>query len=390
VSACESVRSTERWTARSYGLYIHVPFCLYKCYYCDFATSPHVPAQVDPFLECVSREAGRYESACPSLTSVYLGGGTPSVLSGSQMGRLLSAMRQSFDICSSAEVTVEANPETLTAAKLAAYRDAGVTRLSIGVQTDDDGVLAALGRDHSVADSLAAVALARAHGFATVSVDLIFGLPGQQQDHWARTLQAGLALGADHISLYGLTVEPSTVFEWMRRTQGLTVPSDDAQADMYAAAIDAVGEAGYDHYEISNFARPGHTSRHNLTYWADEPYIGLGPSACGHIDGRRYANVRGTKSYMQRVAEGRSVVVEDETLAGADARSQTVVLALRTLRGMGRDDYRSRYGRDLLDDFGADITPLQDAGLLAVTDGRLHLTRRGVMLANEVFVRLLP
>ena len=383
--ACGSVRSTEPWAPSSHGLYVHVPFCLYKCYYCDFATSPHVAARVDPFLDCLSREAARYSAAHAPLTSVYLGGGTPSVLTGSQMQRLLASMRQAFDILAS-----EANPETLTGEKLAAYRDAGVTRLSIGVQTDDDVVLATLGRDHSVANSVAAVALAREHGFATVSVDLIFGLPGQRAGDWARTLRAGLALDIDHISLYGLTVEPSTVFDWMRRTQGFTAPSDDAQADMYAAAIDGVTEAGYAHYEISNFARPGHTSRHNLTYWADEPYIGLGPSACGYIDGRRYTNVRGTKAYMQRVRAGRSAVAEDETLIGADARCQTVALALRTLEGIRLGDYHARYGRDLLEDFGNSIAPLRDAGLIGLTDGRLHLTRRGVMLANEVFVRLLP
>ena len=390
MSACESVHSTEPWAPSSYGLYIHVPFCLYKCYYCDFATSPYVPAQVDSFLDCVCREAGRYGGDRPPLTSVYLGGGTPSVLSGEQMRRLLSAMRDSFDICSTAETTVEANPETLTAGKLSAYRDAGVTRLSIGVQADDDNVLTALGRDHSVADSAAAVALAREHGFPTVSVDLIFGLPGQSVADWTRTLRAGLALDADHISLYGLTVEPNTVFDWMRRTQGLTTPSDDTQADMYAAAIDGGAAAGYEHYEISNFARPGHASRHNLTYWADEPYIGLGPSACGYIDGRRYANVRGTKSYMQRVQAGESTIVSEETIVGVDARCQTLALGLRRLAGVEREAYRRRFGRDLLEDFGDIVLPLEEAGLLSLSSERLRLTRRGVMLANEVFVRLLP
>ncbi|MBT3268920.1 radical SAM family heme chaperone HemW [Candidatus Poribacteria bacterium] len=389
-SARESEHSKEPPVSSPRGLYIHVPFCLYRCYYCDFATSPHVPGVVDPFLESVRREAATYASADSSIASIYLGGGTPSVLSGDQMLRLLAAMRATFPVSDGVEVTVEANPETLAAAKLRAYRDAGVTRLSIGVQALDDATLKRLGRDHTAEHSTRAVRMARDADFESVSVDLIFGLPGQDSEHWSATLQDGLALRPDHISLYGLTVEPKTVFDFMRRQQTLSVPSDDQQADMYAEAIDTALAAGYEHYEISSFASPGHESRHNMTYWADESYIGLGPSACGYLAGRRYANVRGTRSYMKRVDAGDSAVVEEETLTGIDARAQTLMLGLRRLGGVRRDDYHRRYGRDIVDDFGDTMAPLEDAGLLRLSAASIRLTRRGVLLSNEVFVRLLP
>jgi oxygen-independent coproporphyrinogen-3 oxidase len=389
VSAIESQHSTAPGR-RPYGLYIHIPFCLYRCYYCDFATSPHVAGIVDPFLECLQREAATHAPTDVPLTSIYLGGGTPSILSGDQMRRLLAAMRRAFPVCEDAEVTVEANPETLDAAKLRAYREAGVTRLSIGVQSLDRMALNRLGRDHTAEHSIRAVALAREHDVTSVSIDLIFGLPSQDGEQWSSTLRAGLDLAPDHISLYGLTVEPKTVFDFMRRRQTLDVPSDDGQADMYAEAIDVASSAGYEHYEISNFARPGHESRHNMTYWADESYIGLGPSASGYVDGRRYTNVRGTKSYMKRIDARESAVVDEETLTGIEARAQTLILGLRRLRGVSRDDYRRRYDADIVDDFGAAIASLQDAGLLILSDERIRLTRRGTMLSNEVFVRLLP
>lgn len=390
MSASESEDSTAPWVPRGFGLYVHVPFCLYKCFYCDFATSPYVAGVVEPFLTCLRREADAYAGDHEPLTSIYVGGGTPSVLSGEQMHALLSAMRDAFPVADGAEVTVEVNPETVDAAKLAAYRAAGVTRVSIGVQVLDDATLSSLGRDHTAEHSVDAVTAAREAGFASVSIDLIFGLPGQNGQSWRSTLQAGLALDPDHISLYGLTVEPKTVFDFMRRRDKLDPPSDDEQADMYAAAIDAASAAGYGHYEISNFARPGHESLHNMTYWADEPYVGLGPSACGYLDGRRYANVRGTKSYMRRVAAGLPVVVDEETLVGLDARSQTLVLGLRRLEGVSRAEYRARYGRDVVDDFADPIAYLQDVGLVEVPHDRVWLTRRGVLLSNEVFVRLLP
>lgn len=390
MSVSASSVSTEPWGPSAFGLYVHVPFCPYKCYYCDFATSPYAPALVQGFLDCVRREAGAYASVSNPLTSIYVGGGTPSLLSAREMHALLRAMRTTFDVEDGAEVTVEVNPETVDASKLAAYRDAGVTRLSIGVQSADDETLAALGRDHTFEQSSLAVATARELGFTSVSIDLIFGLPAQDSQAWASTLAAGLALDPDHISLYGLTVEPKTVFDFMRRRDELRVPSDDEQADMYAAAIDAASGAGYRHYEISNFARPGHESRHNMTYWADEPYVGLGPSACGYVGGRRYGNVRGTKSYMQRVTAGRPVVVDEERLEGIAARSQTLVLGLRRLDGVDRAEYRARHGRDVLDDFATPIAFLQGVGLIDVSEGAVRLTRRGVLLSNEVFVRLLP
>jgi len=375
--------------AALFGLYVHIPFCVQKCAYCDFATAPYRASVVPDFLDALCREADMYASHVRRpFTSVFFGGGTPSLLTGEQMNALMAHLRASFPISGDAEVTVEANPGSFDAAKLDAYRKAGVNRLSIGAQVFDDSMLSLLGREHSAEDTFESLRLARDAGFDNVNLDLIFGLPGQSLSDWERTVRVALELAPEHLSVYGLTIEPKTVFAYRERRGELLIPDEETQAAMYEHSLDALESAGYRHYEISNYAKPGRESRHNRIYWENAPYLGLGPGAWGYLDGERYGNLRSVGGYMKRLREGVSPVVERERLTGRPARAETVMQALRLREGVSFEAYRKRYDVELLADFGDDLKPLIAAGLLEQTATHLRLTRRGLLLSNEVFARL--
>ncbi len=364
----------------SFGLYVHVPFCTTKCPYCDFSTAPYVGSRVPRYVEALTREAGLYGDAAEApMTSVFIGGGTPSLLTSAELSQLMSGLRRSFTILEDAETTLEASPEGVNPAKLEGYRHAGVDRLSLGVQSFDDGVLAALGREHGASDAAAAVRLAREAGFANVSVDLMFGAPNERLEQWRKTLSRAISLDVEHVSVYGMTLEPKTVFGRLNRREPLPLPDDDAQAEMYEHAVEALSEAGYRQYETSNYARPGYECRHNLTYWRNEPYIGLGASAWGYLGGERYGNVPGAQSYVQRVESGRSPVIEHERLSGRAARGESVTLALRMTDGLDVAAYTRRFGAGPERDFGKEIQVLVEWGLLERHDDdagsvRLRLT----------------
>ncbi|MDA1191646.1 MAG: radical SAM family heme chaperone HemW [Candidatus Poribacteria bacterium] len=383
-----------------FGLYVHIPFCVHKCYYCDFATAPYIKERVPRFLDALKREAEQRISLPRAgegkdgiernVTSVFFGGGTPSLLTGDQLTDLLNFLRAHYPIAQDAEITVESNPETVDQPKLDAYRRAGVNRLSFGVQVFDDGLLKTLGRDHSVADVYRAYEAARAVGFDNVNLDLIFALPDQSLRGWQDTVKRALDANPEHLSVYGLTIEPKTVYSsWIDRDL-LAVPDDDAQADMFEWTLDTLTDAGYDHYETSNYARRGRECRHNLTYWMNAPYVGLGPSAYGYLNGERYGNVRGTQSYIKRIEEGREVVVDRERLEGRAHRAETVMLALRMREGVDLTRYAARFGVNFAEDFRDEIDALIEWGLLERTATHIRLTRRGVLLSNEVFMKFIP
>ena len=373
------------------GLYIHIPFCVRKCGYCDFATYPYRPEMVDGLIAAIETEARRSASDAPGpVRTVFIGGGTPSLLTGRQMTRLLRSLRKTYSIDPEAEVTVEANPETADAERLKKYRAAGVNRLSIGAQTFDDDALRLLGRTHAASDTIKAVRAARAAGFDNLSLDLMFGLPGQTLRQWQNDVQKALALEPTHLSAYNLTIEPKTLFNhWQKRGQ-LQLPEDDLQADMYEWTLDAMERAGYPYYELSNYAAPGWECRHNLRYWRNEPHAALGPGAAAYLNGTRSVNTRGTRSYLKRIAEGRIAAVESERLTGLAERAETIRQALRMRSGLRLTDYESRFGSDVRVDFQSELDQLTRLGLTELLDGALRLTRRGALLANEAFLRLLP
>jgi putative oxygen-independent coproporphyrinogen III oxidase len=386
--------------AHEFGVYVHIPFCASRCDYCDFATWTDRAHLVDEYVDACVADLGARSPTVPPATSVFFGGGTPSLIPADRLLRILAAIPRA----DGAEVTVECNPDSVDAAKLAAYRAAGVTRVSFGVQSMRARVLAALGRTHDPANVERAVGWARQAGFTTFNLDLIFGTPGETADDWRATLDAVLALDPPHVSAYALTVEPATPLG-RRVAAGAPTPDDDDQADKYELADERFAAAGLEWYEVSNWARPGHECRHNLLYWAQGEYLGVGCAAHGHTthrhtthghttdptgdsagrpdaSARRWWNVRTPERYVERIRAGRSPESGAEHLDPPARAEEALTLALRTRRGV-----------PIPPDAGAVVDDLRAAGLLVVRPGpdgpRAVLTRRGRLLGGDVTARFL-
>jgi oxygen-independent coproporphyrinogen-3 oxidase len=322
--------------------------------------------------------------------SLFFGGGTPSMLEPEEIGAIIRACRESFDLTADAEITLEANPEGVTEERLADFRDAGVTRLSFGVQSFRDEELRRLTRLHSAGRAVAAFREARAAGFDNVSLDLMMWLPQQTVGEWLESVDALIALGPDHASLYMLEVYPnSPLREQMARAEWSVAPDDDV-ADMYLQSMERLDGAGYEQYEISNVARPGRRSRHNLKYWTDGEWLGFGPGAHSTMDGMRTRNVSGTAEYVAAVAPGGPLVAETRRLSPRDRMEEALFTGLRLSDGLSVESVRAHYGIDLWAEFGAELQPFRDLGWLIYDEGRLRLTRGGMLLAHEimaVFIR---
>jgi len=350
-----------------FGIYVHIPFCAKRCDYCAFATWTDRHHLHERYAAACRRELA--EAALPPATSVFFGGGTPSLLA----PELLTGILAGIDRAPGAEVTVECNPDAVSAEGLAAYRADGVTRLSFGVQSMAPHVLAALGRSHDPDNVRRAVALARDAGFETFNLDLIYGGAGESLADWSRTLDEALALEPPHVSAYALTVEAGTPLAADPQRH----PDDDDQADKYLLAEERLDGAGLSSYEISNWARPGHECRHNLLYWRQGAYRGIGCAAHSHADGRRWWNLRTPERYVAAVEGGASVVAAEEVLGEGARCAERLQLALRTSDGVPPAAFA--------DD---DLAELVGAGLVEPEDGRARLTVRGRLLANEVALRL--
>jgi putative oxygen-independent coproporphyrinogen III oxidase len=360
---------------KAFGVYVHIPFCAHRCDYCDFATWTDRGHLVEAYTDaCVADLERRRAEAHPAATSVFFGGGTPSLLEPHLLTRILDAIERAPD----AEVTVECNPDSVDAGKLATYRAAGVNRLSFGVQSMQPHVLAALGRTHDPENVARAVTLARAAGFANLNVDLIYGTAGESLEDWTRTLSGAIDLGVEHVSAYALTVESGTPLGRAVAAGRAAAPDDDDQADKYVRADEMLGAAGFEWYEISNWARPGHACRHNQCYWTQGEYLAVGCAAHGHTHGRRWWNVRAPERYVERVVSGTETEADSETLAPAARLEEAFVLGLRTAAGA-----RPLAGMEPA------VADLVDAGLVARWAERIVLTRPGRLLANEVTARLL-
>jgi oxygen-independent coproporphyrinogen-3 oxidase len=377
------------------GIYIHIPFCAHICPYCDFTTyagkGELIPRYVRALETALRREGERH----PELTvaTVFLGGGTPSLLSASQMETILTACGRSFRIEPGAEITVECNPNGLSTDLLSGYREAGVTRLSIGAQTLDRRGLRTLGRQHESTDTLAALEAARLAGFDNVSLDLIFGWPGQTIDSWTRDLDAILShtCNPEHLSLYGLIVEPGTPFADAAARGVLQIPDDDASADLYETAMATLESAGWVHYEVANWARtPRSISRHNAIYWRNGEYLGIGAGAHGHIRNHRTMNHLLPETYCAAMERGDEGASNAEAIGERAQLGETMMLGLRLIRdGVDAGAFRQRHGQSLENAFGPILQDLERIGMLEVETHRVRLTPRGVMLANDVVGRFL-
>lgn len=376
-------------TAQALGLYIHIPFCKSKCIYCDFYSLPHAEEEMDRYVAALRRQLTELAPRCVEnpVDTVYFGGGTPSYLGVKRLKLLLKTIFQHYHVEKGAEVTLEANPDSLGDWRdVQTLRRAGVNRISLGVQSADDEQLRAIGRVHTFAQVQEAVAAARRGGIENLSLDLIYGLPGQTMASWQDTLEKTVALSPEHLSCYGLKVEEGTPL-WDRQ-DALALPDDDAQADMYLWTAQRLGELGYDHYEISNFARPGRESRHNLRYWLLQPYAGFGPGAHSDFGDVRYACVRDLAAYCSGVEQGGDIIAQREDIPPRDRDVEYLMLGLRTSRGVARREFENR--------FCLPFAPIQAAlerfvktGHARCDDGRWHLTAEGFLVSNAIILEVL-
>lgn len=369
------------------GLYLHIPFCEAICHYCNFTRGVLDDALKARFVSALVTDVSRAPEHGAAIDSIFIGGGTPSVLSPHEMAQILEACRAHFRVARDAEITMEANPESVSPARLEGYRAAGINRLSFGVQSFDDRDLARLGRGHSAARARQAVVEARQAGFSNISLDLMLWLPEQRMDDWRRSVDAVIEVEPEHASMYLLEVYPNAPLrEEMARRQWSVAPDDDA-ADMYLEGLTRFEAAGYRHYEISNVARPGCESRHNLLYWTGGNWLGFGCGAHSTWHGRRWRVTSGTGDYIRAVAEQRSVRVEMRDLAPAEQLEEALFMGLRLVQGIDLQAIQENWGVDVLARYGDHLTPFIEEGLAQVTaDGRLRLTRNGMLVANEVMV----
>jgi oxygen-independent coproporphyrinogen-3 oxidase len=386
------------------GLYLHIPFCEAKCAYCDFAVVVGRGRRQAEYVGALVREIAGWGRALghPVVPTIYLGGGTPSLLSPDQADAILAACRAAFDVTPDAEISLEANPSAADRATYRALRETGVTRLSLGIQSFNDAELRFLGRQHTGNDGRRAVEAARAAGFDNLSLDLIYGLPGQELTSWQRSLAAAVTLAPDHLSTYGLTIEPATELG-RRQRRGLLAPLDpDLAAEMYEAADEALGAAGYERYEIANFARSGFECQHNLRYWRNLPFLGLGLAAHGSTVVARFGNRQRLNAYLAAMSDwdgpcfvSPGVPAVDGPIAWVeplDRRTQlveTVILGLRLTAGLDLTAFVDRFGERAELRWATTIAELEALGLLQTGNGALRLTRRGRLLGDEVFARFL-
>ena len=368
------------------GVYIHIPFCKSRCSYCDFATDIYRDtAWVERYVDAVCSEVAAWmpaEGASPNADTIYFGGGTPSLLSVDQVGKILDAVRLKFRISNLKEVTMEMNPATVTPETLAGYRSLGVNRASFGIQTFDDRALKLLARGHDANDARQTFKMLRDAGFDNISFDLIAGLPGQTLDDWKANLDEAVALQPEHLSLYLLEIHEGTPLAEQVRSGRQPHPNDEVAAKMYGMLLDRLAVVGYRQYEISNFSRPGHESRHNSKYWRLEPVYGFGVSAHSFDGIQRYANERDTNKYVAMIELNGSVEIMREDI---DSASEFAFLGLRLEEGIDLADYRDRFGKELIASKNGQISELDEAGLITILEGRLKLTRKGKLFSNEVF-----
>jgi len=381
------------------GLYLHIPFCVAKCRYCDFTSYPQCSNEAkEKYLQALLQEAGLYagllRGSVPSgellLDSLYFGGGTPTCLTGGQLFFLLKTLREIFPVRSDAEITVEGNPGTLDVEKLVMLCQAGFNRLSLGVQSFNDRELAVLGRIHTADEAVQAYRLAREAGFANISLDLMYGLPRQELEQWRASLSQALALKPEHISLYQLKIEEGTPFHQQLLEGNLQEFPDDQAAIFYEEAIQTLTEAGYHHYEISNFALPGRESRHNQLYWRNKEYLGLGVGAAGYLQGVRYNNETELAAYQAKLAQGLLPRADSEIIDKDLQIAEAIFLGLRLLEGIDKKEFFLHYGVKFEERFGKTITKLKSAGLLQEDERSIFLTKQGRNLANLVFIEFLP
>ncbi len=378
------------------ALYIHYPFCLQKCLYCDFNSVADSRIAPEEYVTAVVREMELRAERPPlpvTVPTLYFGGGTPSLLAPALVGKVIDAAARLYGLAADAEITLEANPGTLTREKLAAYRSAGVNRLSLGVQSFHDPLLARLGRIHSAAEARAAFSAAREAGFANIGIDLIHSLPGETPTLWEEDLRQAVNLAPEHISAYALTVEEGTPFYRLEQEGTLPLPEEEEAVSMLEMTVSILQKAGFEHYEISNFARPGFRSRHNQVYWRRENYCGFGAGAHSFFVepgwGVRWHNTDAPERYLGAIRAGAPAEEERTCLSRGEAMAESLFLGLRLLEGVEEEGFAREFGCTIDEAYPGVVRKLCADGLLERRTGRLRLSPRGVSVANRVFVGFL-
>ena len=383
------------------AVYVHIPFCLSKCNYCDFNTYEGIESLMPTFVDALSSEIDLWGKRLhrPDVSTVFFGGGTPSYLPAESISRLLEHLRQATNIAPGAEITLEANPDDVNSENADTWLNAGFNRISIGIQSFNEQILHALSRRHDSKQAISAVATAQSAGFENISIDLMFGLPNQSLTTWENSLRHAIELKTDHLSLYGLQIEPRTPLQRDVLRGSLPKPDDDLAADMYEMAMDHLHEAGYEHYEISNWCRPGFRSRHNLAYWLNQPYLGVGPGAHSSLMGRRFANMKSPRRYISAICsadfpdETDSTAISERLIAvdfvevtsPEMAMAETMMLGIRLSEGVTKSEFKRHFNIAMCDVYGTAISKLVATGLIEDDGDRIRLTRRGRLLGNVVF-----
>ena len=374
----------------SVSLYIHIPFCRKRCSYCSFVSYAGRLGDIAKYMQAVKYEISQRIDG-RQLKSVYFGGGTPSLVPARYIKSLMESIRRYFPNSGKTEVSLEANPCTIDNTCLKALLNAGINRLSIGLQSLDDGELSTLGRLHNSQQALEAVKHARSAGFDNINLDLIYGIPGQTVSSWEQTLREAVNLSPEHLSLYGLSLEPGTLMMELIESGALPQLNPDLSADQYELAEEILEEEGYRHYEISNWAKPGYECRHNLVYWNRGEYIGAGTGASSYLGGRRYNNTSSLDKYLEEALAGKTISIEnDEIISPELASAEAAILSLRLDEGIDMEKYNRDYCTDILSVYNKQITELEGYGLIQNDGVYIKLTPRGRLLGNEVFWRFLP
>lgn len=375
------------------SLYVHVPFCLKKCRYCDFVSYPYEYPLASSYLQGLEQEIIYYANMLPRekrhIKTLFIGGGTPTVLETNQLVRILDCLHQHFFLMPGAEITIEANPGTVNGEKLNSLRQWGVNRLSLGVQACQPHLLNLLGRIHDYNQAVESVTEARRAGFDNINMDLIFSIPGQSIEEWHRSLKLLTELQPNHLSCYSLQLEEGTPLTDEVHRGGLCQCPEELELEMYNHAMDFLNNQGYIHYEISNFCKPGHQSRHNLCYWQNHEYLGLGPGSHSYINDQRWANTGDVMEYGGKLVKGNPPITERLFLNQRDTMCETAFMGLRLIEGLDINEFYRRFGLGVTDVWSNEIDYLLKTGLVELTRDRLKLTRKGLPLANIVFAKFI-
>jgi oxygen-independent coproporphyrinogen III oxidase len=372
-------------------IYIHIPYCLHKCGYCDFNSHPENREESEIYVSALLSEIEHYapQLADQAVPTVFFGGGTPTLLPPASLDKILSKVKHLFSLTQDCEITIEANPATIKRETLEQIRSSGFNRISIGVQSFDLDELKLLERVHNEEEIHTTVDRARLAGFDNLSLDLMSGLPGQSPEKWQSHLQQAIDKNPDHISAYGLTIEPATSFHKLQERGLLTLPPEETQLEMFQATIKTLQSAGYEQYEISNFSKPGFECRHNLNYWDNGEYLGLGAGASSYLKGERFKNTNLPSRYIREVQAKGSAVESTEKLELLHAMGETIMLGLRCLKGIPIEEFENRFQISFKNVYGKVIDPLLNDGLITLNQNRMALSRKGLFLADSVILKFL-